>query len=623
MSNENNYIRIDDSESENFEESESESETEDNQEDLNEQNTEENENKTASKRKWDEANACPICLSPWSSTGSHQIASLKCGHLFGYRCIIKWLKRNNTKDSRCPCCNSHAIVKNVRKLYACNIKVEDNSQFESIKKEKIEMESYCEWLKKEKLNYQIYFRIANEQLITNKNTINDYKQQLKKLKTKKTTSDKYQLNSTYVIDNNLDSARVLSYDAIGKYLYVTKSLNIKNYGIVRLDLAEEKINNYYQLHEKTIKDIQCNPINESILSCSMDKTLQIFSNKTKDIDICVPLECPPWSCCWSTYNENQIFVGLSNKSVLMYDIRNLSTYCTKLYGCNSLKSPVHSLIYVNNLNKNNSSKLSSGILGANLEDIFYYDQETIDQNNNESKKEINPKLKYQQPGSCVSLSFDSYTQQILSTWRYTSSSGLGLLNNYNIDYLQYSPINNSTTPKKQKSNQENNFISSFEYMKELENKPHYPISFERRQEIYGYSGQTQLTRNIIFSECSNSNKLNENNKLISAIDNSENKDSVNSVQQDDLNNEEIDEKKKIINNDYETFVCASDEGSCSSIIWKCYWNNDYELAQHSLYQQLPSENHLPILDIKHCPIINTHTNLLACLTKNQIFFYKK
>jgi len=82
----------------------------------------------------------------------------------------------------------------------------------------------------------------------------------------------------------------------------------------------------------------------------------------------------------------------------MYDIRNLSTYCTKLNGGSNLNKPIHSLVYVNNLN-NNNSKISSGILGANLEDIFYHDQEAIDQNNNNKENDIIiPKLKYQQPG---------------------------------------------------------------------------------------------------------------------------------------------------------------------------------------------------------------------------------
>eukprot|EP00833_Pecoramyces_ruminatium_P017966 jgi/Orpsp1_1/1191998/evm.model.d7180000089913.1 len=158
-------------------------------------------------------------------------------------------------------------------------------------------------------------------------------------------------------------------------------------------------------------------------------------------------------------------------------------------------------------------------------------------------------------------------------------------------------------------------------MKERDNKPQYPVTFERRQEIYGYSGQTQRTRDIIFSDYNYSVKSNENN-IISSINNSENKDLIDSIHQDDKNNE-ITNKIGKDNNNLETYVCVGDEGSCSSIVWKCNWENNYSLAHHSLYQQLPSENYSPILDIKFCPIYNTHSYLLACLTKNQIFLYKK
>jgi len=84
----------------------------------------------------------------------------------------------------------------------------------------------------------------------------------------------------------------------------------------------------------------------------------------------------------------------------MYDIRNLSTYCSKFNG-GSINKPIHSLIYVNNLNSNYpSEQINSGILGASIDGILYYDQKTINQNDSfNSKVEITPKIKYQQPGN--------------------------------------------------------------------------------------------------------------------------------------------------------------------------------------------------------------------------------
>ncbi|OUM69379.1 hypothetical protein PIROE2DRAFT_2676 [Piromyces sp. E2] len=164
-------------------------------------------------------------------------------------------------------------------------------------------------------------------------------------------------------------------------------------------------------------------------------------------------------------------------------------------------------------------------------------------------------------------------------------------------FAEYMEENHSS--KIQSPTKNSSFISSYDYMKEQDNKPKYPVSFERRQEIYGYSGQKYMTRNTIFTEYKHSKSL-----INDSIINEENNDTNN-------------------NNELETFVCASDEGSCSSIIWKCHWDNKYSLAHHSLYQELPSENKSVILDIKHCPLTNTHNNILACLTGDQVFFYRR
>ncbi|ORY45744.1 hypothetical protein BCR33DRAFT_716369 [Rhizoclosmatium globosum] len=42
-------------------------------------------------------------MGNWSSTGTHRTASLKCGHLFGSKCIKLWLK-DKGKNGICPIC---------------------------------------------------------------------------------------------------------------------------------------------------------------------------------------------------------------------------------------------------------------------------------------------------------------------------------------------------------------------------------------------------------------------------------------------------------------------------------------------------------------------------------------
>ena len=50
----------------------------------------------------EEGSVCTICFEDWSNSGDHRIASLKCGHFFGYSCIDKWLRGSG---NACPNCN--------------------------------------------------------------------------------------------------------------------------------------------------------------------------------------------------------------------------------------------------------------------------------------------------------------------------------------------------------------------------------------------------------------------------------------------------------------------------------------------------------------------------------------
>lgn len=39
---------------------------------------------------------------------------------------------------------------------------------------------------------------------------------------------------------------------------------------------------------------------------------------------------PVWSCCWCLDNNNYVYAGLSNGSVLVYDTRDTSTHVQEL-----------------------------------------------------------------------------------------------------------------------------------------------------------------------------------------------------------------------------------------------------------------------------------------------------
>eukprot|EP00775_Hariotina_reticulata_P010014 gene10014-10169_t len=61
----------------------------------------------------EEGNACIICTELMADAGTHRPAAVKCGHIFGHSCILRWL---DTKK-RCPQCNSSAQPRDITILY--------------------------------------------------------------------------------------------------------------------------------------------------------------------------------------------------------------------------------------------------------------------------------------------------------------------------------------------------------------------------------------------------------------------------------------------------------------------------------------------------------------------------
>lgn len=74
---------------------------------------------------------CTICRTEWTSSGDHRVISLRCGHLYGRKCIYEWLNRQQS----CPLCNLPCKKEEVRVLYLEPEAVK-NCAISEVKKEK-------------------------------------------------------------------------------------------------------------------------------------------------------------------------------------------------------------------------------------------------------------------------------------------------------------------------------------------------------------------------------------------------------------------------------------------------------------------------------------------------------
>lgn len=62
---------------------------------------------------------CPICFGEYTSSGEHRIASMKCGHLFGYSCILEWFGKR--KMVLCPVCSSKCLKSQIRLIFSSRV----------------------------------------------------------------------------------------------------------------------------------------------------------------------------------------------------------------------------------------------------------------------------------------------------------------------------------------------------------------------------------------------------------------------------------------------------------------------------------------------------------------------
>ncbi|VDP09742.1 unnamed protein product [Soboliphyme baturini] len=75
-----------------------------------------------------EGSACTICFEPYTSVGSHRVVCLRCGHLFGKKCINRWLAEIRGSRKFCPTCKQPCKRSDIREHFCRGVQVTDNSE---------------------------------------------------------------------------------------------------------------------------------------------------------------------------------------------------------------------------------------------------------------------------------------------------------------------------------------------------------------------------------------------------------------------------------------------------------------------------------------------------------------
>ncbi|KAI9486876.1 MAG: hypothetical protein EXX96DRAFT_550914 [Benjaminiella poitrasii] len=374
----------------------------------------------------DETVNCIICSEAWTDRGDHCLVSLQCGHLFGRKCIERWIfdkaRKSNSKKAVCPMCMKAARESDIRIVKPLKIAVKDTSQIDLLKKEledlkakikenenaldlsRLSLNLHKKELEraKERQSRKIATTTTDSSLqinTTNQPSLPSSQQSNNSIMTTTTAKVLLEFNDINVTkDNEQDThipnqpsttdipklrqysiykskklsesrhvARVMALDQSSSLAYISFKPSKNEHGILKLNLIDIETTDYLGIHDGLVRDIRYSSQHpDLILSTSMDKSLKITSTKTNTVEQSILLSTAGWSCSFDSFDPNKIYCGLADSTVLVYDLRNTHIALDQLKFPDITKTPLHSL----------SSKRIYGkniLCCSNLDQAFIWD----------------------------------------------------------------------------------------------------------------------------------------------------------------------------------------------------------------------------------------------------------
>uniref|UniRef100_A0A8C5HQ71 RING-type E3 ubiquitin transferase n=1 Tax=Gouania willdenowi TaxID=441366 RepID=A0A8C5HQ71_GOUWI len=375
-----------------------------------------------------EGDICTICFEAWTTAGEHRLSALRCGHLFGYTCIQRWLK-SQRPNAKCPQCNKKAKHSDIVLLYAPKLRALDNTEQESLKRfleqeqclrRKAELEMAQCKLKLQVITSQ--YGQAQKELqelkalmaqsgksstpcsSTSSSLLSGLSQRADGLK-----SANYNFSKAVLV-SQAGGCRVMSYcEPLSCLLASQPSAHatlLPGYGVKKVSMMNMKANEYVPIHSKQIRGLSFNRQNDSLLlSAALDNTIKLTSLLTNTVVQTYNAGKPVWSCCWCLDNTNYIYAGLNNGSVYVYDTRDTSTHVKELEPLRP-RCPVASLCYIPR--STSSSFPCGGLIAGTLDSGTFWEQE----NEAAYKPHILPL-----ENGCIDIQVETESRHCLVTYR--------------------------------------------------------------------------------------------------------------------------------------------------------------------------------------------------------------
>ncbi|XP_009881459.1 PREDICTED: E3 ubiquitin-protein ligase RFWD3 [Charadrius vociferus] len=373
----------------------------------------------------EEGDTCAICFEQWTNAGDHRLSALRCGHLFGYTCIERWLKG---QAGKCPQCNKKAKRSDIVILYARTLKALDTSEQERMKSS-LEKE---QMLRRQAELESAQSRLQLQVLTDECSKLRKQVQELKALVAQHNVSAsqqpgssrtclpgslpssqsqrKYHLEKVFVVSQT-GNCRVMAYCDSLSCLVVSQpspqSTFIPGCGVKMMSVANLKSSQYIPIHSKQIRGLAFGGRADGLLlSAALDSTLKLTSLATNTVVQTYNAGRPVWSCCWCLDDTNYVYAGLVNGSIMIYDLRDTNSHVQELVPQKS-RCPMVSLSYLPRVAS--ASLPYGGILAGTLEGACFWEQKT--------SNSYRPHHLPLEPGGCIDIQTEITTRHCLATYR--------------------------------------------------------------------------------------------------------------------------------------------------------------------------------------------------------------
>ncbi|XP_007435572.1 E3 ubiquitin-protein ligase RFWD3 isoform X2 [Python bivittatus] len=368
---------------------------------------------------------CAICFEEWTNAGEHRLAALRCGHLFGYSCIERWLKG---QVGKCPQCNKKAKRTDIVVLYARTLKALDTTEQENMKSSLEKEQVMRRKAELESAQSRLQLQVMTEECSKLRQQVQELKALLVRHKASSSQQSssarscfpgclsssqgqhKYHFERAFLV-SQVGNCRVMAYCDPLSCLVVSQpspqSTLLPGYGIKMMSAVNLKSSQYVPIHSKQIRGLAfSNRADGLLLSASLDHTLRLTSLTTNTVVQTYNASRPIWCCCWCLDDTNYVYAGLANGSILVYDLRDTSSHVQELVPQKS-RCPVVSLSYLPRMAS--ASLPYGGLVSGTLEGACFWEQK--------SSNSYRPHDLLLEPGGCIDLQTEASTRHCLATFR--------------------------------------------------------------------------------------------------------------------------------------------------------------------------------------------------------------